>query len=1135
MGALSFRLFGPFEVHDGEGRPLDLGPRKQRAVLAVLALEPGRIVSLDRLIDELWEDEPPSSATATLQSYISNLRKVLEPDRRPRTPPSVLLTREPGYRLSVAPGQVDLARFASLAREGRQALARRAYGDVLTVLNQALETWRGEPLAEFAGYGFAQPVVASLAETRAVAVEDRYEARLAMGDGPSCVADLERLVEAHPYRERLWGLLVLALYRSGRQADALGALRRVRTLLDEEMGLQPGPELRRLEQAVLEQSEDLEEGPFAGPVTTPSSPQSWPHAGPPSGSHGGPHGGPHGGSQIGPGAEAGASASPPAGVLIARESESRRVAARLADLRRGRGGVLLVTGEAGIGKTRLARLAAEEAESRGVTVVWGRCVEAEAAPPFWPWSQALRELGERGAAAARLLAGEGTDASADPGAALFELYERVLAAFAEVGAPTLVVLDDLHSADASSLRLLAFLATELHRRPVLVLATVRPEPGREPERLRETLAALTREPGTERMALAPFTPEDVAAFLRGHDLSDPAFAEVLYRRTGGNPFYLGELLRLLGSEHRLDAASLGVPEGVREVIGRRVARLPERTRELLRAGAVLGRDVRLDVLEALTESPAEEVMSALEPAVATGLLVEAPDGFDYRFSHALVRDALYAELGRLEKARLHLAVAEALESLPAGDGAARLPVLAHHFAVAARIGGAGKAVGYAARAARQATAQRAYDEAVELWDQALLALGTRDPARRCRLLIELGRSLRVVGEMDRGREVLDQAVELASEIGDRAAVLEAVIVFGGLSLWYWGPYGAVDERTIELLEDLLRDPLADADRAAVLGTLGIELYYGPRRADGERYAAEAVEIARRVGDPELLFRVLNNYVLSIWVPGRERDRVAVIDEMLALPGLPAPAETLALTMRMAHVLREGDFEAWERDRARAERLARETRRQELTAMVRFGEAAHASAHGRWAEAEALTAEGGALLHNWQASTVDMVVWLTVFGSRWAQGRVGEILDDLVARAGEPAMEALRPLAVLGAVSVGDHDRARSLMRRWGTETAENWAASLMLAAWGYVAAELGEPDPAELYRRLAPYADLLVGCGSGMTNWGSGHQVLARLAAAMGDHAAARDHARRAHEIHIRLGLDYWAERSARLLAALDA
>ncbi len=1100
---MDFRLFGPIEVTDADGRAVDLGTPKQRAVLAMLALEPGRVVSLDRLIDELWSGEAPSSATGTLQAYVFQLRRALEPGRPPRTPPKVLVTREPGYLLAVAPGQVDLVRFTALAEDGGRALARGEHAAAAESLRGALETWRGEPLAEFTAYEFAQPVVARLTELRATATENWFEARLALGDAGSCVPDLERLVEDHPYRERLWSLLVLALYRSGRQADALAALRRVRALLAGELGLEPGPELRRLEQAVFDQSPDL-----GGPGPVPLAPAAAPVTAVPPGTAPRPvvHDG-----------------------LVARREQLGRVAARLTEARRGRGGVLLVAGEAGIGKTRLAEAAADEAAALGMAVAWGRCAEDTGAPAFWPWLRVLRDLGPDAADALAALSGgsPGRTPGGDPGAALFELHERVTAALRAAG-PSLVVLDDLHWADASSLRLLAFAAGELHRSPVLVLATIRPEPGGDPEQLRDTLAALARERGAERLTLPPFTREEVAAYLAGRDLPDTRLAALLHERTGGNPFYMGELIRLLGSEHRLDAASVGVPDGVREVIGRRVARLPEDTRALLEAAAVLGREVSLDALEAACGVGAEEAMLRLEPAVATGLLVEAP-GFDYRFSHALVRDALYAGLGRVRAARLHLRTGEALETLPGIETS----VLAHHFVAAARAGGAAKAVEYAVLAARQAADGCAYDEAVEWWGRALAALGPADPARRCALLVRRGEALRAVGDVAGARSALQEAIGLAAGIGERATLIEAATVFGGMSVWNWPHYGVVDDESVALLEGLLKEPLGDPERATLLGTLGLELYYSPRRAEGERLAADGVRLARRTGDPRLLARSLNNYVVAAWVCEREDERRRAVEEMLALP-LDAPAEAVARVFRMAHLLRAGELAEWDRDLARCARLVDEIRRPELTGMTRIAEAAGRTMRGDWAEAERLAEEFTALIAGFSMWGLDYPGLITLYTCRRGQGRVDEIADRLVSRAHDPDMVPLRPVAALAALDAGDTALARRLAERWSGEIRDDWTTEFIVVVWGHVAARLGVPDPDALYRRLAPYGDRLVVSGMGGAGWGSTHLVLAELADATGERGLAQRHARRAHETHLRLGLDHWAGESSRLLAGLD-
>ncbi|MEU6409951.1 BTAD domain-containing putative transcriptional regulator [Microbispora sp. NPDC046933] len=657
---MDFRLFGLIEVVTGEGEaPLDLGPTKQRAVLALLALNPGEITTMDRLADELWPEGPPAKPMGTLQAYISNLRKALEPGRLPRTPPRVLVTRARGYQLTVVPEQVDLTRFACSVDEGRRILAAGDHPAALERLTDALSLWRGDPLAEFADYPFAQPVAARLRELRHRATEDIFEARLALGDSGSCVPDLEQLVDAHPYRERLWGLLVLALYRAGRQAEALGALRRVRAVLAGELGLEPGPELRRLEQAVFEQAAWLEV-----PQTRHIS------------------------------------SSPPAPTprLIGREAHLQRIGERLDDLRRARGGVLIIGGEPGTGKTRLADAAADLAAVRGVTAAWSRCVEDSGAPAFWPWIQALQGLpGELPRLAQRLRDGGQADMT-DPGTARFQLCHAVARVLHRPGTPILIVMEDIHRADAASLKLLTFVAAGLHRSPVLVLATVRPEPvaprWEPPEALTEALAELTRQRGTERMSVGPLTAEQIPDYLAeaGWAAAGPGLARALHDRTGGNPFFLRELLCLLsgvrstGRVGGSDVIAAAVPDGVRDVVNQRVSRLPEDCQRLLRVAAAIGRDVDVGVLASATGVGGERLMTLLEPAVATGLLVEVDGGWDYRFSHVLVQEALCSGLSRLERARLHGRAVEVVESPAPGDGDARLPAPARHSVLAARTG-----------------------------------------------------------------------------------------------------------------------------------------------------------------------------------------------------------------------------------------------------------------------------------------------------------------------------------------------------------------------------------------------------------------------------------------------------------------
>ncbi|MFG3438727.1 BTAD domain-containing putative transcriptional regulator [Nonomuraea sp. NPDC047897] len=1086
MGAeLEFRLFGPLEVTAGGRGVLDLGTRKQRALVAMLAMEPGRVVSLDRLIGQLWADEPPAGATRTLQAYIAPLRRALEPERLPRTPPKVLLTREPGYLLDVTPGQVDLWRFTAWAEEGRAALARGAHDRAVEVLEQALGLWRGEPLGEFADHEFARPVIARLAETRAASLENSFDARLARGEAASLVAGLEALVKDEPYRERAWSLLVLALYRAGRQADALAALRRVRTKLDGDLGLTPGPELRKLEKAVFGQSPELL--PAAPERARVARPEPAPAARP--------------------------EPEPDEDQLIARSAQLALVERRLAEARRGQGGAVLVTGEAGIGKTRLVQAAADLAVARGFRVAWGRCADG-VAPAFWPWTQVLREAGDRSG----LLSERALDPRQDPDVVLFGLYEKVVDVLSAGEAPLAVVLDDLHWADVSSLRLLDFVVGAAARRRMLLLVTSRPEPGDHADALRATMAALTR--SGDRLALTPFTVAEVASYLRARRVPDePGRVASLLDRTGGNPFYLGEILRLPGGED-------GVPSGVRSVIEHRVARLPEETRTLLRAASVAGRDVGVDLLESVTGSTAEQVMAALDPAVASGLLVEPPAGPDYRFSHALVQEALYAGLSRVERLRLHLRTGEALEAvLPETESA----VLAHHFAKAARLGGADKAVRHAARAARHAAGQLAHAEAIGFWGLALSALPPGRDAERARFLTERGHAGRAVGRPQDARRDWEEAIRLARQIGDREVLIPAVTAIGGPSLWNWRSYGVVDHDMVAVIEDLLDGPLADADRAALLGALALELHYGPRSAEGERHAVEAVALARKVGDVALLARTMSNYLLAAFRPGRNAERRAVAEELADLPGLPVSGEVTARVFLMSCLLRDGDLAGWDRELARCEALLAAVPRPELESMVRIAQTARSTLEGRWDEAEALLDRYGDMRFGstlWGGAFRRLV---TTFTCRRGQGRVAEIVDDLVAAASGPHLTPLRPVAVLAAVEAGRTSLAHELIGRWGTDTPDDWVADFLLPVWGLVAARLGTPDPRQLYQRLAPYAEQFVVAGMGSACWGSTHLVLAELAGRIGADDAAGEHARAALEAHRRYGLTYWEERSRSL------
>jgi DNA-binding SARP family transcriptional activator len=418
-------ILGPFEVRR-EGQPVVLSGAKQRALLALLTLHANEVLSSERLIDQLWGGAAPGTAASALQVYVSQLRKVLEPDGPPyRT----LVTRPPGYVLVLDAGARDVDRFQALVAEAHEA---ESAADAAGLLREALGLWRGDALGDLAYEPFVQVESARLEELRVVALEELIHYDLELGRHAELVPELETLVAAHPLRERFRAQLMIALYRSGRQADALEAYREARHLLSEELGLDPSTELQELERQILRHDPAL-----AAPVADV------------------------------PGRRA-------AGVFVGHDDEIGLLLAGLDDALSGRGRLFLIGGPAGAGKSRLADEVASRGKQRGARVLWGRCWAAGDAPSFWPWIQALRGRGPD--AASTLAEVVGAPAHAER----FELFDATALYLARLTSdqPAVFVLDDLQSADDDSLLLLEFVASELAVLPLLLLGVHRDANGR---------------------------------------------------------------------------------------------------------------------------------------------------------------------------------------------------------------------------------------------------------------------------------------------------------------------------------------------------------------------------------------------------------------------------------------------------------------------------------------------------------------------------------------------------------------------------------------------------------------------------------------------------------------------------------
>ena len=417
---MDYRILGPLEALDGE-RQLPLGGARQRAVLAILLLHGNETLTRDVIVDELWGEGAPPTAAKVLQNCVSALRKEL--------PPDTIRTIAGAYGLTLEPGELDRDRFERLLAEGRAALEAGDHADASDQLRRALALWRGAPLADFSYEAFAQDEIKRLDELHVGALEDRIEAELALGHPDELVPELEALVTRHPLRERLRGQLMLALYRAGRQAEALESYRAARRTLLAELGIEPGRALRELEQAILAQVPALDAAKRQQQQVTP------------------------------PGR---AAASP----LEGHAEELELLEAGLDDALAGRGRLFVVIGDAGTGKTRLADELASSAKQRGTQILWGRGWAGGGAPPCWPWTQALHDA---------LPA-----ASSEEPEAQFRFFEAVTAALRDQAAtqPLLLVLDDLQAADEASILLLEFVATALPEMPALVVALGRPETAR---------------------------------------------------------------------------------------------------------------------------------------------------------------------------------------------------------------------------------------------------------------------------------------------------------------------------------------------------------------------------------------------------------------------------------------------------------------------------------------------------------------------------------------------------------------------------------------------------------------------------------------------------------------------------------
>jgi DNA-binding SARP family transcriptional activator len=921
-------ILGPVELRG----PVHLGGAMERCLLAALAVHCGEAVSAASLVDALWDDDPPRTAAKTLQNYILHVRRAMA-----GVEGLTIVTQPSGYCLRAAPETVDARLAESLIAASRRdpdpaAAARR--------LRQALDLWRGSALQEFADRPFARAEASRLEELREAALEDLFDAELALGRHHEVVAGLEGLVTSGPLRERRWSQLMVALYRDGRQAEALEAFRRLRRALDEDLGVVPSAELCHLHQAILRHSPELAWRP-----PPPEAPR-----------------------------------------YVGRATEMSRLLASLEKAAAGRGGVVLLAGEPGIGKSHALRQLIERARASSVSVLAGGCVEGTWVPPFRPFAEAITGYAE--SAGPQLLRADLAPSlvriaprlsellpDLEPPPALqpdeerFRLLEAAAQFFAALSgrATVLLVLDDLHWADAGTALMMRHVARNCGHRRLLIAGAYRTtEPAQDP--LGDALGAMQAESECTTIRLGALSAEAIGQLL-GAETGAPVSASLttaIGAHTGGNPFFAKEVIRHLAEEQALRDDGSGaletslplvaVPEGVRQVLARRRARMSAEANRLLECGSGFAGPFLLPVAATAADLDDPSALSALDELLAAGMIRPGDAPERYEFGHALVRNAVYDTLNPSRQARLHRRLAHGLEAARAGVPGSTDPAeIVAQYARSTALPGAEAGIAAAIEAADLAQAAGAHEAAVAFLTTAADLAGPDDERLttvRSRLALAFAWALRFDEAVTAARDAAERIAQAegARAAADYLAEVAAALGAAGSSThaWQLAPAGLAyagssrNEAWAALtLLDLDRKEAADPDhvglplhqprRRQALAILYRSARAVPRSVDLARYAVAAIYQRREnvpaeaAEDPTVRLYLLGEFrsALSVFedaaVQARARGelarevhcRASIARSLAALGELEPARATLAEARELASRI-PGRGWSWER-------------------------------------------------------------------------------------------------------------------------------------------------------------------------------------------------------------------------------
>jgi class 3 adenylate cyclase/tetratricopeptide (TPR) repeat protein len=826
--------------------------------------------------------------------------------------------------------------------------------------------------------------------------------------------------------------------------------------------------------------------------------------------------------------------------------------------------VVLVAGEAGMGKTSLIGQAARAAHAEGAVVLFGHAAE-DTGIAYQPWIEVISALVRHGdpdtlaglrvaqrAALGRLVPEIGSDAArvADPDTERLLMWEGAVELLAAESRhhPVIVVLDDLHWADTASLQLLRHVIASATPMNVTVACTYRDTDLGRTDPLTELLADLHREANVARIALRGLDDVDLVELLAaaaGHDLDDAGIglAHALRSETDGNPFFTGELLRHLGESGGIvfgddgrwavagDLEELGLPNSVRDVVGRRVARLGDEALRVLPVAAVIGREFDIALLAELVDVDEDPLLDLVDAAVTAAILTETETPYRYRFAHALVQHSLYDELSPTRRQRAHQRIGEALEARSATNDAASLAELAHHWIAATGPTDVDKALTYALRAGDAARDALAPDDAVRWYQQAIDLVSQQsspDPHQRAALLAELGSAQHLAARPEY-RETLLKAIDCA-----RATDADDVLIRAALSLRGLHVGGSVGD---EVVKDALRSALdrvgtgATATRARILAGL-VTVHDAAAEAEARHaFAQQAVDVARESGDDTALLEVTIETHLTVATPDRRDEHIVNVERSVAIadrsgdPDLRGRVRFLAM---WAHYQR-ADLVAVDRTLHELAAIADEGLPYAAMEHAMFQTGRHllrGDVDGAERENERFLDAGTALEI---AETLGTYGGL-LYSIRHQQGRLDELAGFFVDAARDnPSIAALRSAVVLMLCELGRIDEARE---RLSFEASNDfhfpydivWLAAMSNLIDAAVSCD-DRVAARTLCERLTPFSGHVISPSGAMTN-GAMARPLARAATLLGDHDQAEKWFTTAHDLNARLEAPFWIARA---------